>query len=241
MNISKDQMIGELVAKDYRAASVFKKEGIDFCCNGNRSIQDVCQQSYLDSDELIEKLQNVMRAQGTADIDFQSWDLDLLADYIEKKHHRYVETTIPELKAYLKKIADVHGDRHPELHEIEALFLASAGELVAHMKKEELILFPYVRKMVGNSEVKTPGFGTVTDPIAMMMKEHDNEGVRFRKISELSGNYTPPADGCNTYKVAFSLLQEFEDDLHKHIHLENNILFPKAIEMEKVKMHDSAQ
>lgn len=235
MTISKEQIIGELVAKDYRAASVFKEEGIDFCCNGNRSIEAACQASNLDSAEVINKLQRILRSNGTGDIDFQSWDLDLLVDYIEKKHHRYVETTIPELKAYLKKIADAHGENHPELHEIEALFSASAGELTTHMKKEELILFPYVRKMVRSKELETPGFGSVSNPIAMMMSEHDNEGVRFRKIAELSSNYTPPSDGCNTYKVAYSMLQEFENDLHKHIHLENNILFPKAIEMEKRK------
>jgi regulator of cell morphogenesis and NO signaling len=159
--------------------------------------------------------------------------MDLLADYIEKKHHRYVEHKIPELKSYLSKVAKVHGERHPELLEIEALFTAAAHELLSHMRKEELILFPFVRNMTSNSDFQQPPFGTVVNPIEMMKQEHDTEGERFRKISALSNQYTPPLDACTTYKVAFALLKEFEEDLHFHIHLENNILFPKAIETEK--------
>lgn len=163
--------------------------------------------------------------------------MDLLADYIEKKHHRYVEEKSLEIKPYLDKICQVHGSRHPELYEINELFTASVGELAKHMKKEELVLFPFVRKMVkarqNGSSVDAPHFGTIQNPIQTMMAEHDNEGERFRKIESLSKDYTPPEDACNTYRVTLSLLKEFEDDLHLHIHLENNILFPKAAEMEK--------
>jgi regulator of cell morphogenesis and NO signaling len=127
----------------------------------------------------------------------------------------------------------VHGERHPELLEIESLFLGSAGALTAHMKKEELVLFPYIKKMVSKGPVEKPHFGTVQNPVQMMMNEHEVEGGRFREIAELSHNYTPPEDGCNTYRVAFAVLKEYENDLHLHIHLENNILFPKAIALEK--------
>jgi regulator of cell morphogenesis and NO signaling len=127
----------------------------------------------------------------------------------------------------------VHGAAHPELFEIKNLFKRTADELTQHMKKEELILFPYIKKMVEADRTKSalsaPGFGSVANPIAMMMEEHENEGNRFEKIVAISNNYMPPADGCNTYKVTFQMLQEFESDLHTHIHLENNILFPKAI------------
>ena len=144
---------------------------------------------------------------------------------------------MPVIKQYLNKISSVHGKNHPELLEIEDLFNASAGELAMHMKKEELMLFPFVRKMVNSQseDIKAhpPHFGTVSNPVQAMMHEHDTEGERFRQISKLSNQYTPPADACNTYKVAFSLLKEFEDDLHLHIHLENNILFPKAVALEK--------
>lgn len=233
MNITANSIVGELVAADYRRATVFKNHKIDFCCKGNRTIEEVCQNGQLDKEQLIKELNQSAEKSNNSTIDFGSWDSDLLADYIEKKHHRYVEQKIPELKAYLNKIAKVHGQRHPELIEIEKLFTASARELLQHMQKEEKILFPYVRTMANGELLERPHFGTVQNPIKMMMHEHDNEGERFRKIAELSNNYTPPADACTTYKVAFAMLKEFEEDLHLHIHLENNILFPRAVETEK--------
>lgn len=233
MNITESNIVGEVVAKDYRAASVFKAHKIDFCCRGNRTIANVCETAQIDTDQLVEELNQISSKTGKETTDFKSWDNDLLADYIEKKHHRYVEKKVPELKAFLNKIAKVHGERHPELIEIEELFTASAHELLSHMQKEEKILFPYIRAMAAGAASAQPHFGTVQNPIAMMMEEHDAEGVRFRKIAALSDNYTPPADACTTYKVAFAMLNEFEEDLHLHIHLENNILFPKAIAAEQ--------
>jgi regulator of cell morphogenesis and NO signaling len=233
MSFTKESIVGEVVAQDYRAAAIFKTRKIDFCCNGNRSIEDVCEKQQIDANVLIEELEQVVTQKESITPDFQSWDMDLLADYIEKKHHRYVNQKIPELTAYLHKVARVHGERHPELIEIESLFLASAQELLAHMKKEEMILFPYLRKMEEEATLQRPPFGSVQNPIQMMKHEHDTEGDRFRKISKLSNNYTPPQEACNTYRVAFALLKEFEEDLHLHIHLENNILFPKAVERER--------
>ena len=236
--ITKEQkkQIGEFVAEDYRTAAVFSKHKIDFCCKGHRTIEEVCEKKDIDSNKLIDELETVLNTTSNDSIDYKSWPLDLLVDYIEKKHHRYVEETIPVLLRFLDKLCRVHGERHPELLEINRLFIASAGELSAHMKKEELILFPFVKKMVkaaldGNA-IQSPQFGTVENPIAMMMQEHDNEGERFRQIAELTNNYNPPADACNTYRVTFAMLEEFEKDLHLHIHLENNILFPKAAKLE---------
>ncbi|WP_369049183.1 iron-sulfur cluster repair di-iron protein [Tenacibaculum sp. UWU-22] len=233
MNITAKSIVGELVAEDYRTATVFKQHKIDFCCKGNRTIDQVCENKQLDATKLIEELNESAKKQDNSTTNFASWDSDLLADYIEKKHHRYVENKIPELQAYLRKIAKVHGQRHLELIEIEQLFTASAHELLHHMQKEEFILFPFIRAMKNGKQLDRPHFGTVENPIKMMMHEHDNEGERFRKIATLSNDYTPPADACTTYKVAFAMLKEFEEDLHLHIHLENNILFPKAIEAEK--------
>lgn len=237
MNIQENQIIGELVAKDYRTASVFKKYGIDFCCQGNRTINDACEAKKIDDKLVVSDLNALIQSNSENTTDYKSWPIDLLADYIEKKHHRYVEEKTLEIKPYLDKICRVHGERHPELFEINGHFNATAGELAKHMKKEELILFPSVRKMVKakqeNSKWETPKSGTVQNPIQMMMDEHTTEGDRFRKIETLSNNYTPPEDACNTYRVTIALLKEFEQDLHLHIHLENNILFPKAIELEK--------
>lgn len=235
--MKENQIIGELVARDYRTASVFKKYSIDFCCQGNRTIEEACEKKNIDTKKVLEDLVAMMEAKSESTTDYQSWPLDLLADYIEKKHHRYVQEKTLEIQPYLDKICKVHGERHPELLEIKEEFNASAGELAAHMKKEELILFPFIRKMtkakLENTKVDAAHFGTVKNPIQMMMNEHTVEGNRFRKIEELSNNYTPPLDACNTYRVSFALLKEFEQDLHLHIHLENNILFSRAIEIEK--------
>jgi len=236
MNITDENKIGELVAQNYRTATVFKRHKIDFCCKGNRSLKEVTDDKKIDLNALLQELSDVVNQNDSVSADFNTWDLDLLADYIEKKHHRYVEEHIPMLQQYLHKLCRVHGDRHPELIEINEHFNQCATALTAHMKKEELVLFPYIRKMVKSRQthetLQAPHFGTVENPVRMMMHEHDVEGERFRTIAQLSNQYTPPEDACNTYRVTYNLLQEFENDLHLHIHLENNILFPKAVEME---------
>jgi regulator of cell morphogenesis and NO signaling len=237
LNKNSEKQIGQFVADDFRTAAVFSNYGIDFCCKGDRTVEEVCKKKGIEVNALLNELDEVLNAKTNQSIDYKSWPLDLLADYIEKKHHRYVEEKTPVLHQFLDKLCSVHGERHPELLEINEHFSASAHELAAHMKKEELILFPFVKRMVNakmeNSAIQSPQFGTVENPIAMMMQEHDIEGERFRHIAELSNNYNPPADACNTYKVTFSMLQEFEQDLHLHIHLENNILFPGAIKLEQ--------
>ena len=229
--------IGQFVADDFRTAAIFSKYKIDFCCNGNRTVEEACDKKGIDSNLLMNEINQVLNSKTGETIDYKSWPLDLLAEYIEKKHHRYVEEKIPVLRQFLDKLCKVHGERHPELFKINELFTASAGELASHMKKEELILFPFVKRMVKakleNEAILSPQFGTVENPIAMMMHEHDTEGKRFREIAELTNNYNPPIDACNTYKVTFAMLDEFEKDLHLHIHLENNILFPKAIKLEQ--------
>lgn len=233
----KNKTIGSFVAEDFRTAAVFSKYRIDFCCKGNRTVTEVCEKQNIDADDLLENVLQVVQSENSGSIDFNSWPLDLLADYIEKTHHRYVEEKMNVLLPFLDKLCKVHGANHPELFKINELFVGCAGELSQHMKKEELILFPFVKRMLKTKEsdgiLSQPSFGTVTNPIAMMMHEHDNEGERFREIAELTNNYTPPADACTTYKVTFAMLKEFEADLHKHIHLENNILFPKAVTLEK--------
>ncbi len=237
MEINENTLIGELVAKDYRAAEVFRAYGIDFCCSGNRSVATAAASAGLNTAELIDKLSSLPDKMGSAQPNFNAWPLDLLADYIEKKHHRYVEEKTPILKEYLEKITNVHGDRHPELHGIRERFILTAGELAMHMKKEELMLFPYIRKMVKaqneQTELRPAPFGSIQNPVNAMMADHEAEGQRFLEMEELSDHYTPPEDGCETYRLSYALLKEFQNDLHLHIHLENNILFPKAIELEK--------
>lgn len=231
------QTIGQIVATDYRTAEIFEKRGIDFCCKGDKVLKEACQKHNINEDELIDELLEKMNEEVNRIEDYQSWPPDVLADHIEKKHHRYVDKQIPVLKEYLDRICMVHGDKHPELFEIKKKFEESAGDLTVHMKKEEFILFPFIRKMVKADEtgkdIASPQFGTIRNPIEMMMQEHDTEGGRFEEISSLSKGYQAPHDACNTYRLTYSMLEEFEKDLHLHIHLENNILFPKAIKMEQ--------
>ena len=233
----KDKTIGSFVAQDFRTAAVFSKYKIDFCCKGNRTVTEVCEKQGIDADDLLQNVTEVLQTASNSGIDFNSWPLDLLADYIEKTHHRYVEEKSQVLLPFLDKLCKVHGGNHPELFQINELFTGCAGELSQHMKKEELMLFPFIKRMVKTKEseeiLSQPSFGSVANPIEMMMHEHDNEGERFREIAALTDNYNPPADACTTYRVTFSMLKEFEEDLHKHIHLENNILFPKAVLLEK--------
>jgi regulator of cell morphogenesis and NO signaling len=233
----KNKTIGSFVAQDFRTAGVFTKYQIDFCCKGNRTLNEVCEKQNIDPDTLLQNLNEVLESENNNGVDFNSWPLDLMVDYIEKTHHRYVEDKTIILTQFLDKLCKVHGAAHPELFKVNELFTAGAGELAQHMKKEELILFPFIKRMVKTKQedgvLSQPSFGTVSNPIAMMMHEHDNEGDRYREIASLTNNYTPPSDGCTTYKVAFAMLKEFEEDLHKHIHLENNILFNKAVILEK--------
>lgn len=232
-----EQTIGEIVSEDYRTSRVFEKHKIDFCCKGNRSVDEACELKGVDRNILIDELEAVRQGKPSKATDFNNWPLDELADHIERVHHKYVEENLPILNRYLNKLCNVHGARHPELFEIHDEFKLSSGELATHMKKEEFILFPHIHKMVNarlvNVSLKRPPFGTVQNPVQMMMHEHSVEGGRFEKIAHLTSNYAAPSDACNTYRVTYALLEEFEQDLHLHMHLENNILFPKAVEMER--------
>ena len=234
--INGNNTAGEIVAADYRAAAVFEHYDIDFCCHGNRRLQDVCAEKNIATEDVIHSLESVLHAPLEDKNDYNNWSLDKLAQHIEDVHHRYVTEKIPVITQLLQKIVSVHGTQHPELAETEKIFQISAGEFSMHMKKEELMLFPFIKKMaaakMNNQPFPAPPFGTVQNPVRMMMHEHDEEGERFRKIAELNNNYAPPADAYNTYATTLALLKEFEDDLHLHIHLENNILFPKSLELE---------
>lgn len=232
MKYTTEHNIGQIVAEDYRIASALKAYDIDFCCNGNRTLGAACQDMNIDPLIVINSIQEVTSEHRNEHFNFKLWPPELIADYIEKIHHTYVKEQIPTILQLLEKLQKVHGTKHPELLEIYNQFEASSHDLLAHMTKEENILFPYAR-LASSGEIKNaPAFGSIQNPITVMMHEHDNEGERFRTIRKLTNDYTCPPDGCTTYKVAFAMLEEFESDLHKHIHLENNILFPKLKEAE---------
>ncbi len=234
--IHKSQKLGEIVAADYRTSAVFQSYGLDYCCKGNRSLSEACEASGIDADAVTSELNEVTQVVHSDGVDYANWPLDKLADLIEHRHHRYVEERIPLISAHLDKVCRVHGKQHPELAIVQEIFKSSAGDLAKHMKKEELVLFPLIRKMVKSGEPHSTH--PVSEPIRVMMQEHDVEGERFREIERLTNGYNPPADGCNTYRVTFALLKEFQDDLHLHVHLDNNILFPGSIKTARAE-HES--
>ncbi len=228
--------IGEIVAEDYRTASVFKKFGIDFCCGGGRSIEEACARKGADAGALLAAIDELDRESPRRSSEYNKWEIDFLADYIVNKYHLYVREKCPEIMAYADKVAKVHGEWRPETVEVARRFAELRDELMSHMAKEEQILFPYIKRLVSagkGGEVPRPPFGTVANPVHMMEEEHDAAGAIMKEIRELSGDYQPPEGACNTYRVLYAMLDEFEENLHAHVHLENNILFPKAIAREQ--------
>ena len=226
MNITEQTIVGDLVAKDYRTASVFKKQGIDFCCAGNRTIAEACAKKSIDPALVIGNLEEVTTKTNNPVADYNSWPLDLLADYVEKKHHRYVQEKIVEIVPFLNKVASVHGGRHPELLEVQDLFRGCVEELTAHMQKEEQILFPLLRDGL---------LAQAAGPISVMEREHEEHGDNLETMVRLTDDITPPPFACVTWRALYTGLNQLREDLMAHIHLENNVLFPAVAMALEVK------
>ncbi len=235
MTATTDTTIREIVTGDFRAAAVFHKFGIDFCCGGGRTVKDACSERALDTAQVLEAIGHATATPDAGAPQFAAWEPSTLISHIVSKHHAYVRDALPTIHGYTQKLAKVHGERHPELLEIARLFEGVADEMTSHMMKEEHILFPYINALAAaakrGSGVPAAPFGTIANPIRMMEHEHESAGAAMARMRELSGGYVPPADGCTTYQVCFKELDAFERDLHAHVHLENNILFPKALEL----------
>jgi regulator of cell morphogenesis and NO signaling len=225
----KDLNVGEIVTRDFRAAEIFKNVGIDFCCGGSQSLEEACKEKKIDSSLLETELDKLQHTTVNAMHNFNEWNLDFLCDYIVNTHHKTVLRLLPQLTFYTQKIADVHGENHPELIEIATLFYQINEELLQHLKKEEEVLFPAIKDVLETNA--TASKATVISEITRMKGEHEFAGGAMDKINVLSDNYSVPVDGCSTYKVTYKLLEQFEDDLHIHVHLENNILYPKALKL----------
>lgn len=237
MPVQKETKIGDAVALNFRYAQVFEKFGIDFCCGGKNSIGAACMAKGLDADKVLAELQKTTENAEDNTASFNLWKPDFLIDYIVNNHHRYVEKMLPVIYMHSQKVAEMHGVNHPETSSIAELFVSIKDELEVHMQKEERMLFPYIKQVLEleiiGEEVPFPPFGSVENPIRVMEQEHETAGKLMAEINSFSSGYSPPEDACTTYKVLYRELKEFESDLHTHIHLENNILFPKAIELEK--------
>jgi len=235
MEIKLDSKVGDIVKANFKTAQIFDKNNIDFCCGGGISLEAACRKSEIDVDKLIPELEALVVLNDPDSKYIDSLELDELSDYIIKRHHSYVNENVPFLLQKLEKLCNVHGENHPELFEIRELFEGAATNLKDHMNKEESILFPYIKELISledKQENLENQIGGLFETISSLEEEHQVEGARFEKISRLTNQYICPPDGCNTYKVTLQTLKDFEQDLHRHIHLENNILFKKALILE---------
>ncbi len=229
--------LSEIVKDNFHVAAIFEKYSLDFCCNGKRTLAESCIEKGINPENVVNEIQEINSFSAQKEIKPDEWKLDFLIDYIINNHHSYVNRMLPAISAHTQKVASVHGERHPETKRIAEIFSAVNSEMKHHMMKEEKILFPHINMLVKASTnggiTDKPYFGTIKNPIAMMETEHQSAGDGMFEIRKLTNNYTPPADACTTYKITFKELKEFEEDLHKHVHFENNILFPKAVELEE--------
>lgn len=220
--------VGDIVADDYRASKVFRSYGLDFCCGGKVSLESACTKKGIELASVEADLKTLQN-DGAQDHNYTEWTLDFLSDYIINNHHQYVRKMLPELNFYAEKVARVHGQNDPELLEVLKNVRLLQTELLAHMEKEETELFPQIKALVQENKV-----GSVKDAIIEALEdEHDHAGILMAEIEELTNGFAPPAHACSSYTVLFQSLEGFQLDLHKHVHLENNILFPKALELEK--------
>jgi regulator of cell morphogenesis and NO signaling len=236
MTATPETTIREIVAADYRTAAIFQRHGLDFCCNGCRTIEQGCQEAGTAPEPLLRELAAVLETPAAGVPRYGSWDARSLITYIVANHHGYIRAALPAMLQHTEKVAAVHGDRHPELVHVANLFRRVADEMVEHMGKEEHVLFPFIAALeeaaLGGAPLPRSPFGTVANPIRMMEAEHRFVGDAMAEIRHVTGNYTLPSGACATYRVSFQELEAFERDLHEHVHLENNVLFPRADALE---------
>ncbi len=236
MNFDNETRLKEIAVSSPAAAQILEEAGVDYCCGGGRSLHDGCAEAGISAEEILARLSASGAQVGPEDANWMSAPMGELTEHIRQKHHGYVREAIPRVNALFEKVKAKHGARRPEIAAIEGLFHQLGQEMIAHMQKEEMILFPYIERLErwrnGGAALERPFFQSVRNPIQMMVNEHDAAGNLAKQIRQASSEYTPPADACASYQRLYTELHEFEADLHLHVHLENNILFPRAVEME---------
>lgn len=225
--------LAQIVNSNHRAANVFEKYHLDFCCKGKRTLEQACTESEIKVEEVLSELGKTEQSNSSSiPINYNSMSLAQLIDYIIATHHSFVKKEMPVILGYLERVATKHGDRHPEMKKVLELFAAVKEEMEHHMQKEELVLFPRIkeieRQLAEGKEIVINSTYLLS-PINMMEQEHDHAGTMLAEIRELTLNYNPPIDACTTYRLSHATLEAFEQDLHQHVHLENNILFPRAL------------
>ncbi len=237
MNLSLvNRSVGSIVADNFAAARVFKRYGIDFCCGGTMTLEDACRLAGVCAEDVLCDLERAVEVSECV-IPFDSWPTDLIIDYVLKIHHRNIRSKGPRLLADIEHVAAVHGDVHPELLQLKTLFAQSLDDLENHLQKEEQVLFPYCYHLIESQQkgdkVEAMHCGTVANPIRVMHREHSDEGLRYKFIRNLMHDYAVPSDACPSYRLMLEDLEAFMDALFEHIHLENNILFPRFVDLEQ--------
>ena len=225
--------IGQLVTERPGRARVFEAFGIDYCCGGKKPLAQAIREKGLDQGTVLRILKTFDEQTPSDERDWSISGLTALADHIEQTHHAYLKNELPRLEYLVNKVASRHGPQAPHLVELASVFAAFKLELESHMQKEEAVLFPICRQMDNASGPQRFHCGSVENPIAVMVREHEDAGDALKRMRELTNDYTPPAEACNTYRALFDSLRELEQDMHRHVHKENSILFPKAVQLEQ--------
>jgi len=239
MSVMTEKTVGELALGNLGATRVFEKLGIDYCCGGGQTLEQACQAAHASVNQVADSLAEASRLASAAPParNWQAEPLSELLAHIQGTHHVYTREEIARLGPLFDKVCSVHGGNHPELPHLREVFSGLAEELTTHLMKEEMVLFPYILRMeeavVAKEPVLPPPFGSVRNPVAMMMNEHDGAGSALRNMRQISNGYAAPPDACISFQTLYRALAAFEADLHQHIHLENNVLFPRAIEMKR--------
>lgn len=232
VQIDEQRTVAELVTERPARARVFERYGIDYCCGGQRPLAEAAGERGAVTETLLAELADIEAESADESIDWSQRSMTALADHIEQTHHDYLRNELPRLSMLIDKVATVHGANHPWMIEVRQVFAALCAELDAHMMKEEQVLFPICRQLDGPDAPAAFHCGSVQNPIRVMEHEHDDAGQALARMRSLTSGYTPPQDACNTFRVVLDSLAVLEADLHRHIHKENNILFPKAAEAE---------
>jgi len=233
---TEQRSLADLVREDSRRAAIFERFALDFCCHGFHTLEESAAERDVPVRDVLDAMQALNGQCQLPMANYQWTELDALTEHIVRRHHEYVRTAAPTVRNWLDKLVSAHGDRHPELFEVRDTFTALHADLLAHMTKEENLLFPFIDELATASRRQAPPpagpFGTLQHPIRVMEDDHREAGALVERLRRLTSNYTAPPDGCATYHACYDELSRFVRDLHEHIHLENNVLFPAAVELE---------
>lgn len=230
-----DNTVGSIVRDHPALSRLFEQAKVDYCCGGQKTLDEACRQRGIDPQVFLAQLEDYTASETAPEINITEISLTELADHIERIHHAYLHEELPRLEKMVTKVAAVHGEKEPRLAQIKAIFLALSAELTAHLMKEEQVLFPMIRQLQASDTLPSFHCGTVINPINRMTVEHDEAGVALAQLRQLTDDFTPPEWACNTYRALFDALLTFEQDMHQHIHKENNVLFPQVVLLERQK------